>query len=71
MIGGKGLKAETTSVRGTVGWCIYDWANSAFPTVITTFVFAAYFTKAVAADEIAGTAHWGYAISLSGLAVAV
>jgi MFS transporter, UMF1 family len=54
-----------------IGWCLYDWANSAFPTVITTFVFAAYFTKAVAADPISGTEQWGYAISASALAVAL
>ena len=54
-----------------IGWCLYDWANSAFPTVITTFVFAAYFTKAVAADSISGTEQWGYAISASALAVAL
>ena len=57
--------------RGLFGWCLYDWANSAFPTVITTFVFSAYFTKAIAADEISGTAQWGIAISLSGLFVAL
>ncbi len=50
---------------------MYDWANSAFPTVITTFVFAAYFTKGVAADAVSGTVQWGYAMSLSALAVAV
>ncbi len=58
-------------VRGRIAWCFYDWANSAFPTVITTFVFSAYFTKAIAADEISGTSQWGWALSLSGLAVAV
>lgn len=52
-------------------WAFYDWANSAFPTVITTFVFAAYFTKGVAPDPVAGTAQWGWAVSLSALAVAV
>jgi len=57
--------------RGLIAWCLYDWANSAFPTVITTFVFAAYFTKAVAADEISGTSAWGWAMSLSALAVAL
>ena len=57
--------------RGLFGWCLYDWANSAFPTVIITFVFSAYFTKAIAADEISGTAQWGIAISLSGLFVAL
>ena len=71
MTGASGAEKDKTPARGIVGWCFYDWANSAFPTVITTFVFAAYFTKAIAADEITGTAQWGYAISLSGLAVAV
>jgi UMF1 family MFS transporter len=52
-------------------WCLYDWANSAFPTVITTFVFATYFTNSVAADTSIGTAHWGYMMSLSALAVAL
>ncbi len=57
--------------RALWAWCGYDWANSAFPTVVTTFVFAAYFTKAVAPDPVTGTAHWGYAMSASALAVAV
>jgi len=57
--------------RGLFSWCLYDWANSAFPTVVITFVFATYFTSSVAADKVSGTAHWGYAMSLSALAVAV
>ncbi|MBT3307292.1 MAG: MFS transporter, partial [Alphaproteobacteria bacterium] len=63
--------ATPTTRLGGFSWCLYDWANSAFPTVITTFVFSAYFTKAIAVDEIAGTSQWGWALSLSGLAVAV
>jgi len=51
-------------------WCLYDWANSAFPTVIVTFVFAAYFTQSIAPDAITGTAQWGLALSLSGVAIA-
>ncbi len=57
--------------RSLVSWCLYDWANSAFPTVITTFVFAAYFTKGVATSEVSGTAQWGWAMSLSALGVAL
>ena len=57
--------------RGLVAWCLYDWANSAFPTVLTTFVFSAYFIKGVAADEVSGTSQWGVAMSLSALAVAL
>lgn len=57
--------------RELFAWCLYDWATQGFPTVITTFVFAAYFTTAVAADDIAGTTQWAYAISASALLVAV
>lgn len=57
--------------RGLVAWCLYDWANSAYPTVIMTFVFAAYFTEGVATDTAAGTAAWGYAVSLSAIAIAI
>lgn len=56
---------------GLIAWAVFDWANSAFPTVIATFVFAAYFTKAVAADSISGTTQWGWAMSASALAVAL
>jgi len=57
--------------RGEAAWCFYDWANSAFPTVVVTFVFSAYFAKGVASSEIEGTAYWGWAQSLSGIAIAI
>ncbi len=56
---------------GVAAWCLYDWANSAFPTVIITFVFAAYFTQGVIGDEVLGTAMWGQAMGWSAAAVAV
>ena len=56
--------------NGLISWAIYDWANSAFPTVVITFVFATYFTQGIAANKILGTSQWGYAISLSAVAVA-
>lgn len=52
-------------------WCLYDFANSAFPTVVVTFVFSAYFVRAVAADVEAGTAAWAQAMAIAGLATAV
>ena len=57
--------------KGLVSWALYDWANSAFPTVIITFVFGTYFTKGIAIDEITGTSQWGYAMSISAVFVAV
>ena len=71
MQGGGGQRPGAADPKGLIAWCTFDWANSAFPTVIVTFVFAAYFTKAVAADEITGTSQWSFAISLSMLATAL
>lgn len=61
----------TTRPRAVFAWCLYDWANSGFPTVIVTFVFSAYFTRAVAEDITSGTALWGHALAVSALIVAV
>lgn len=57
--------------REVVAWCLYDWANSAYNTLISTFVFAVYFTKSVAASETIGTSQWGLAASAAGVLVAV
>ena len=35
-------------------WCLYDWANSSYNTIITTFVFSVYFARGVVGDEVAG-----------------
>lgn len=59
------------STGAVVGWCLYDWANSAFPTVISTFVFAAYFTKGVAPSETEGTYLWGNAVAVAAVVIAV
>jgi MFS transporter, UMF1 family len=52
-------------------WAFYDWANSAFTTLVVTFIYATYFTKAMAPDEITGTAWWSRAIGLSAVLVAL
>lgn len=58
--------------RGALlGWCLYDWANSAFTTVMLTFVFGVYFAKGIIGDQTMGSALWGYALGVSGLLVAL
>ncbi|WP_207484702.1 MFS transporter [Arenibaculum pallidiluteum] len=57
--------------KRVLGWCLYDWAISAYNTVVGTFVFSVYFTRAVAPSEIEGTALWGDAQTVSGLLIAV
>jgi UMF1 family MFS transporter len=56
---------------GQISWALYDWANSAFSAVIVTFVFATYFSQGIAADSVSGTAQWGWAMTVSGIAIAV
>jgi UMF1 family MFS transporter len=59
------------SKKSIIAWCIYDWGNSAFPTIILTFVFAAYFTGKVAINKIIGTAQWADAVAIAGLIIAL
>lgn len=63
--------SKNSSRSAIVAWCIYDWANSAFPTIIMTFVFATYFTKSVAKNTFLGTAEWADAIALAGIIIAI
>ncbi|MGH7520738.1 MAG: MFS transporter [Gemmatimonadales bacterium] len=52
-------------------WAFYDWANSAFTTLVVTFVYSTYFTKAMAPDEVTGTTWWSRAVAVSALLTAV
>lgn len=52
-------------------WCLFDWANSAFATVVITFVFGTYFMRSVADSVTLGTAYWGWMLAASGIAVAL
>ncbi|MBL8642937.1 MAG: MFS transporter, partial [Rhodospirillaceae bacterium] len=60
-----------TRKRGVLGWCLFDFANSAYVTVVITFVFATYFTQGVAPTPEQGTAWWGTAQGLSALLIAL
>ena len=51
-------------------WALYDFANSSFPTIIGTFIYATYFTKAIAEDEVLGLTQWSWAVTFTGLVVA-
>ncbi len=62
---------KAQKVRSIFSWCLYDWANSAFGTVIITFVYGVYFARSVVGDETLGSSYWSYAISISGLMIAV
>jgi UMF1 family MFS transporter len=61
----------SASRLGQFSWALYDWANSAFSAVIVTFVFATYFSQGIAANPTVGTAQWGWAMTASGIAIAL
>lgn len=52
-------------------WCLFDWASSAFPVVIITFLFGTYFTSHVATNDIVGTYQWANAMAIAGVIVAI
>ncbi len=52
-------------------WAFYDWANSAFTTLIVTFIYATYFTQAMAPDPLTGTAWWSRAVAISAVLIAL
>ncbi len=57
--------------KSIFAWCLYDWANSAFSTVVITFVFSVFFTRGMIGDETQGSAMWSYAIAISGVFIAI
>jgi UMF1 family MFS transporter len=56
---------------GRFGWAMFDWANQPLFTLISTFIFAPYFTATVVGDSVRGQALWGYAIGIAGFCIAV
>ena len=62
---------EKPSSKGLFAWALYDWANSSYFVIIQTFIFAAYFTKAIAENVEIGTAQWGNMISIAGIVIAI
>ncbi len=57
--------------QGRLAWAFYDWANSSFAAIISTFIFPAYFARQVVGDEARGTELWGYTLGAAGLLVAI
>lgn len=57
--------------RRIAAWTLYDWANSAFTTIVVTFVYSAYFANAFASDQVTGGTYWARAVSLSAIIIAL
>ncbi|MBT3345148.1 MAG: MFS transporter [Gemmatimonadetes bacterium] len=57
--------------RALWGWSLYDFANSAFTTLVVTFIYSAYFTRGIATDVVSGTTYWSRAMAISSITVAL
>jgi UMF1 family MFS transporter len=69
--------SEAASVRRPLdarsiwSWALYDFANSPFTTLVVTFIYPVYFAQAIVGDEIAGTALWSRAVTITAVLVAL
>jgi UMF1 family MFS transporter len=69
------------SRRAVWAWSLYDFANSAFTTLVVTFIYGTYFTNAMVlvpdasgamvADAEAGTEVWSRAVTATAILVAL
>jgi UMF1 family MFS transporter len=59
------------SWRARISWAMFDWANQPYFTVITTFIFAPYFTAKVIGNPIEGQSLWGFTQAFSAAIVAL
>jgi len=57
--------------REVVSWSLYDFANQPFTTIIVTFLYGAFFTKYIVADEHFGTLLWSIGISVTAIIVSI
>lgn len=62
---------KSTAVTQIAAWCLYDWAAASFAIIVTTFIFATYFTTAVATNQIEGTYQWANATAIAGIIIAL
>lgn len=64
------IQSSADSKRAIFSWTLYDFANSSFTTIIVTFVYAVFFSKAMTPDEITGQAMWANGVTISAILIA-
>ena len=64
-------KPVESRARTIAAWCLYDWAITPYPTIVSTFIISNYFAKAIAPDPTTGSADWSFMIAIAGITIAV
>lgn len=52
------------------GWMLFDWSAQPYYTLVTTFLFAPYFSAYFIGDAASGTALWGYTMAAAAVVIA-
>jgi UMF1 family MFS transporter len=63
-------KPARSGAGAIFGWCLYDWAISPYPTIVSTFIISNYYAHFIASDPTIGSAQWSFMIALAGIAIA-
>jgi UMF1 family MFS transporter len=63
--------ALNQKTKNILSWAAYDFANAPFSTLVVTFIYATYFTQAIAPDPITGTVLWSRGVAITGIIVAL
>lgn len=65
------MTSQRDARKAVQGWALYDFANSAYTTLIVTFIYSVYFTQQIAPDGITGTALWSRGVTVTAVLVAL
>ena len=57
--------------KEVISWSLFDFANQPFSTIIVTFIYGAFFTNYIVADEHLGTLLWSTGISVTAIVVSL
>jgi len=68
---GEGAAKPAAGPLGIGSWMLFDWAAQPYYTLITTFLFAPYFTSVFVGDAAQGAALWGYTTAAAAILVAL
>tara|TARA_Y100001936_G_scaffold46250_1_gene45099 strand:+ start:6795 stop:8078 length:1284 start_codon:yes stop_codon:yes gene_type:complete len=61
----------TKNQKTILGWCFYDFANSAFTTIVVTFIYSAYFAGGIVGNEAMGQVYWGNTVTICAIIIAL
>ena len=65
------MSLKIKNKKEVFAWSMYDFANQPFTTLIVTFIFSAFFTESLAANNQEGTYLWSLGIAITAIFVSI